>query len=103
MRFYILSGQTPIETDWERFCEWFGKVGLDGRRVAVSELPQGYEVSTVFLGLDHAWGKGPPLIFETMVFGPDGDGGEYRRCSTWAQAVSQHDDAVSKWKRKLLH
>lgn len=25
-------------------------------------------VSTVFLGLDHQWGDGPPLLYETMVF-----------------------------------
>ena len=25
-------------------------------------------VSTVFLGLDHSWMGGPPLIFETMIF-----------------------------------
>lgn len=27
-----------------------------------------YRISTVWLGLDHNWGDGPPLIFETMVF-----------------------------------
>lgn len=27
-----------------------------------------YRVSTVWLGMDHSWGSGPPLIFETMVF-----------------------------------
>lgn len=27
-----------------------------------------YWVSTVWLGIDHGWGEGPPLIFETMVF-----------------------------------
>jgi hypothetical protein len=27
-------------------------------------------LSTVWLGLDHRWGKGPPLIFETMLFTP---------------------------------
>lgn len=27
------------------------------------------EVSTVWLGLDHGYGGGPPIIFETMVFG----------------------------------
>jgi hypothetical protein len=28
-------------------------------------------VSTVFLGLDHNFGmNGPPILFETMVFGP---------------------------------
>jgi hypothetical protein len=26
-------------------------------------------VSTVFLGLDHSWDDGPPLLFETMIFG----------------------------------
>ena len=32
-------------------------------------------VSTVWLGLDHSFGGGPPVIFETMVFpiGPDGE------------------------------
>lgn len=25
-------------------------------------------ISTVWLGIDHNWGNGPPLIFETMVF-----------------------------------
>lgn len=28
-----------------------------------------YWISTVWLGLDHGWGEGPPMIFETMVFG----------------------------------
>ena len=27
-------------------------------------------VSTVWLGLDHSFGDGPPLIYETMVFPP---------------------------------
>jgi hypothetical protein len=27
------------------------------------------EVSTVWLGIDHAWLGGPPILFETMVFG----------------------------------
>ena len=27
-----------------------------------------WEVSTVWLGTDHSFGLGPPLIFETMVF-----------------------------------
>lgn len=27
-----------------------------------------FKVSTVWIGLDHSFGDGPPLIFETMVF-----------------------------------
>jgi len=27
------------------------------------------KISTVFLGLDHRFGEGPPILWETMVFG----------------------------------
>lgn len=37
------------------------------KRVAVTEIGP-YTVSTVWLGLDHNYRGGPPLIFETMVF-----------------------------------
>jgi hypothetical protein len=51
----------------------------DYKRVAYTEVASAtdklakYRVSTVWLGLDHNWGDGDPLIFETMVFadGPD--------------------------------
>lgn len=33
-----------------------------------TELPDGTWISTVWLGLNHQYGSGPPLIFETMVF-----------------------------------
>lgn len=35
-------------------------------------------LSTVWLGLDHSWGEGPPLIFETMIFGLSEDEFQYR-------------------------
>jgi hypothetical protein len=54
----------------------------------------GVEVSTVFLGLDHAWGKGPPMLFETMIFGGEHD--QYQeRCSTWEQAEEMHRRACA--------
>jgi hypothetical protein len=57
--------------EWGRFME-----NMDRRRVA-QDLDEGNEaketrvrVSTVFLGLDHRhFGKGPPILWETMVFG----------------------------------
>ena len=42
------------------------------RRVAADVLTINGEevrVSTVFLGMDHAWDGGPPVLWETMVFG----------------------------------
>jgi hypothetical protein len=44
------------------------------KRVGLTEVASGdrslvHIVSTVWLGLDHAHGDGPPILFETMVFG----------------------------------
>jgi hypothetical protein len=41
---------------------------IEYRRVAYDDLPDGSYLSTVWLGLDHNHGLGPPLIFETMRF-----------------------------------
>lgn len=42
------------------------------QQVAKTTLPGGIRVSTVYLGVNHNWDpEGPPLIYETMVFGPD--------------------------------
>lgn len=46
-------------------------------------------VSTVFLGLDHRFGVGPPLLFESMVFGGPLDG-EQRRYASRADADAGH-------------
>jgi hypothetical protein len=59
-----------------------------------------YWVSTTWLGLDHNWGGGPPLIFETMVF--RAVGGEViswesllcERYSTEKEALRGHMDIV---------
>lgn len=51
-------------------------------------------VSTVWLGLDHNWGDGPPLIFETMVFGYGDD--EYQwRYSTKEDAAAGHAEVLA--------
>lgn len=72
----------------------------EARRVAYDEVTvAGYvmfRVSTVFLGINHRWSEGPPLIFETMIFGPEGWGEEYcERYSTEVQALAGHDQALA--------
>jgi len=55
------------------------------------------EISTVFLCIDHNYtNNGPPVLFETMVFGGEFDG-ECRRYSSWDEALSGHE----KWVKKL--
>jgi len=41
--------------------------------VAQDDLPDGSWLSTVWIGLDHAMGFGPPLLYETMRFPKDSE------------------------------
>lgn len=69
----------------------------DNRRVASSDFDGGIHVSTVCLGLDHQWGIGPPLIYETMIFakGLQDLDQQMWRYSTWAEAETGHAAAVA--------
>lgn len=67
------------------------------KRVAQTDLPSGHIVSTLWLGLDHGH-HGKRLIFETMVFGPSGEGDlDQERYATEAEALAGHEEMVKKW------
>jgi len=55
------------------------------------------EVSTTRLPMNHGFGTGPDLWYETMVFGGDNDG-YCRRYTTEAEAKEGHDATVQKVK-----
>jgi len=88
MDMYILDGHTPVICSGP--IEWAERFEPAGRRVAHTENDE-VRVSTVFLGIDHAWGNSRPMLFETMVFGGDHDG-DMRRYSTWDEAADGHLD-----------
>ncbi len=70
------------------------ETGQDRRRVA-SDTVDDYDVSTVFLGLDHGYGfSKKPLLFETMIFGKEPGDGYQTRCSTWKEAEEMHQKAI---------
>ena len=62
-------------------------------RVDLDEIG-GASVSTVWLGLNHEYGDGPPLIFETMIFGGPHDEAQWRH-STEEEARAGHQRAVA--------
>ena len=95
---YILIGQTPVpEPDLLKWAEWMATAD----RVVFQTEVGASLVSTVFLALDHQFGIGPPLLFETMIF-TDGDGGGYMgRCSTWLEAEQQHAEVVTRWSQHV--
>ena len=87
-KYYILKGHEAVPTDDDilAWAKWFEK---SDRHVA-NETIGNARISTVFLGLDHNFGpQGPPLIFETMVFGGALDQ-EQERYSTWEEAETGH-------------
>lgn len=92
---YILDKDSKpvLEPDILKWGQWFEN---SNRTVAKYE-GEGYSVSTVFLGLDHQFGDGPPLVFETMIFGGPLDQYQERYC-TWAEAEAGHLVAMSKAK-----
>lgn len=51
-------------------------------------------ISTVFLGTDHNYWGGPPILWETMIF-HDGDGQEQYRYASRAAALHGHRTLVS--------
>jgi hypothetical protein len=94
---YKLVNRVPVPCDdvHEAALSW----EADQRRVALTTVGV-QNVSTVFLGLDHRFGEGPPLLFETMVFGFGPDDERCERCSTWEEAEAQHERIVNELKEK---
>ncbi len=87
---YILDGKNVKSASLEEWAKWFETAE---RHVAKTTINDNVNVSTVFLGLDHSFGDGPPLLFETMIFGGKHD--QYQeRFETWEQAETGHQVAV---------
>ena len=91
-RHFILKNRELVPCDLMTWAMWYDS---PERIVARDELAGDVSISTVFLGLDHQWGDGPPLLFETMIFGGPHDGYQ-ERCSTWDEAEAQHKVAVTR-------
>lgn len=91
--YYMLgeNNEVVVTTDIVLWGAWFETAD---KHVARSKILD-HDVSTVFLGVDHSLGSGPPLLFETMIF-EDGDmsGVFTRRYSTYAEALEGHEESI---------
>lgn len=96
MNHYILdaNGDPVPEPDYLAWARWF-ETSVVARRVDQTNLANGVMVSTVFLGIDHRQlVDGPPILYETLVFGGIMDG-EGQRYATRAEARCGHEEMVS--------
>lgn len=99
--FWVLKdGQPVIEPDLGKFGTWFEDI--ENRRIA-EDVVGAYRVSTVFLGIDHDMhGTSPaPILFETMIFGPDSDCFRQRYTSLEASKLG-HKAAVLQVRAQVL-
>lgn len=94
LRHYILGKDKQVVPaslmDWATFME---RADRTVGKTSVS----GFEVSTVFLGLDHNFsGEGPPVLWETMVFSEGGRADfDCRRCAgSIEQAEAMHEEVA---------
>ncbi len=86
---FILDGHNVKPVDLMQWAEWYETADRTVAKTAVGDV----DVSTVFLSMDHSFGDGPPLLFETMIFGGKHD--QYQdRYETWDQAEAGHEKAV---------
>lgn len=89
-----VRGPMTIEvySEWARTQQ---NMGVDANRVAADDLSGDVRVSTVFLNFDHShWAGGPPILFETMIFGGPWDQYQWRY-ATEAEARKAHDLIVA--------
>ena len=70
-RYYHRDGK-PILSDelMPDFMKWAMLFEHSNRTVKQNRTLYGERLSTVYLGMDHSFFDGPPLIFETMLFAP---------------------------------
>ena len=101
---FILENKQPKAVNLLTWAEWFGVTEnrMVKQDIHVSKKGK-FQVSTIFLGIDHNFmGTGEPLLFETMIFEPGFDGDYLERCSTYDEAIVQHQVATKHLREKGL-
>jgi hypothetical protein len=90
--YYILKDNKPIaEPDTTKWIRWMSDHHED--RILSKTYLYGteIEISTVFLGIDHNFFGGPPILFETAVFNhKSGESEIERRYETYETAMEGH-------------
>jgi hypothetical protein len=98
-KYYILDADNhTVEVDLFTWANWFES---GNRTVGYTQITSEIRVSTIFLGADHRLlGEGPPILFETIVFGGPCDN-EMWRYSSWDDAETGHASAVRKVRKVI--
>lgn len=98
MAWYILDeNNKPIRSTIVDCGKWLEE--NPERKAVKQEHIDDIFISTVFLGLDHAWDSDIPVLWETMIFGGDHD--QYQdRYTSYEDALEGHQIALNLVKEK---
>lgn len=102
MGHYILNDKgEPVAAKFSEWAIWFERRRT--KRILKQQWIGNVRVSTVFLGLDHSWGKGPPVLWETMTFSnrKDFDQRLDRCAGSREQAQAMHARVCAEVREKL--
>lgn len=91
--YYVLDAKHNVlpEPDVIAWGKWFDTAD----RIVSRMVRDDVTISTVFLGVDHNfYPSGPPVLFETMVFGGVDDQRTWRY-HTWEEAEAGHKALVA--------
>lgn len=104
---YILddAGEPVRERDTIAWGAWLEAAFKDGRKHVGHDTVGPYYISTVFLGVDYAFGEGPPVLWETMIFGVADVGfhGKRYRKELYCERYSSKADALAGHARAVKH
>jgi hypothetical protein len=96
---YILDGRrVPKVVSRDEWGEWFTEMDERLYRVGCDTVADDIWISTMFIGIGPRFG--PPLLFESMVFGGRLDH-TMRRYETWDEAERGHAKLVAMVKLSL--
>lgn len=92
-KYILVNGEVTRERGLLKWGRWMEDHRFKECRIAHTVLDE-VTVSTIFIGLDHDFsGKGPPRVFETMIFGGGYETDCWRTC-TMKEAKATHRKAV---------
>lgn len=93
MTYYLPDGTLTSLDCWMAEFDAFAERRVGSTTLRSDAYQQTCWVSTVFIGIDMSFGEGPPLIYETMIFG-DQLNEEQWRWSTEEDARAGHEHIV---------
>lgn len=96
MYYYLNDDHSYEQCDANKCNEQIREMRQNYTKHVKDEIVNEHRVSTVWLGVDHAFEGCHPLLFETMVFNKENGWSELYcdRYNTWDQALEGHKKAV---------